>query len=169
MPSTYTPIAAQTLASAAGSVTFSSIPSTYTDLILIVNGRKDTAVNTDAFFCRLNGDGGSNYSSTELNGDGSSATSFRTSNDAYCRLGVIPGTSAGSSIYGVSIVNFLNYANTTTNKSMLTRGSVASGQVTGSVSLWRSTAAINSIVLYTAGLGNWASGSIFTLYGIKAA
>jgi hypothetical protein len=68
----------------------------------------------------------------------------------------------------VSIVNFQNYANTTTNKTILTRGSVAAGQVTAAVSLWRSTAAITSIVLYTAGLANWASGSQFTLYGIKA-
>jgi hypothetical protein len=167
MSATYEPIATTTLGSAQSSVTFNSF-SGYTDLILIVNGRKDTAVTTDAFFCRLNGDGATNYSWTELNGDGSAAISQRITSDSYCRLGVIPGNNAGTSTFGVSIVNFQNYANTTTNKTILTRGSVAAGQVTAAVSLWRSTAAITSIVLYTAGLANWASGSQFTLYGIKA-
>ena len=169
MPMTYDPIATQTLGSAAGSVTFSSIPSTYTDLVLVVNARKDTSVTVDAFYCRFNGDGATNYSWTSLAGDGSTAYSERTSNDSYCRLANLPGNNTGTLVFGTAIVNFQNYANTSTNKTMISRGSTAGGEVMASVSLWRSTAAINSFVLYTAGLGNWASGSSFTLYGIKAA
>ena len=168
MASTYEPIYTTTLGSAQSSVSFSSFGG-FTDLILIVNGRKDTSVSADAFYCRINGDGSNSYSWTEVNGDGSSATSNRTSNDSYCRLAVIPGNSAGTSVFGVSIVNFQNYTNTTTNKTILSRGSVASGQVMAGVSLWRNTAAVTSFTLYTAGLGNWSSGSQFTLYGIKAA
>lgn len=166
---TYEPIETKTLGTATNNVTFSSIPQTYTDLVLVVNGRKDTAVSTDAFFCRLNGDGTSSYSWTEVNGDGSSATTSKITNDSYCRLAVIPGNSAGSTTFGVSIVNFQNYSNTTTYKSILSRGSVADGQVMASVSSWQKTEAITSFTLYTAGLGNWAVGSIFTLYGIANA
>ena len=169
LPSTMTPIATQTLGSAAGSVTFVSIPSTYTDLVLIVNARKDTSVVADAFYCRINGDSATNYSWTSLGGNGSAAYSETTTNDNYCRLANIPGNTAGTSAFGSSIVNFQNYSNTTTHKTMISRGSTAPGEVMGGVTLWRSTAAINSLVLYTAGLGNWASGSMFTLYGIKAA
>ena len=79
---TYEPIETQTLSSAAGSVTFTSIPQTYTDLVLVVNGRKDSSVSVDAFYCRINGDGSSNYSWTSVAGDGSSAYSERTSNDS---------------------------------------------------------------------------------------
>jgi hypothetical protein len=169
MPTTYEPIATTTLGSASGSVTFSSIPSTYTDLVLIVNARQDTAVAFQAFFCRINGDSGSNYSWTALAGNGSSAISERISSDNYCRLSTIPGNNAGSSTYGTAIVNFMNYSNATTNKTMMSRGSVASSDSSVSVSLWRNTSAITSFVLYTAGLNNWASNSSFTLYGIKAA
>jgi hypothetical protein len=168
MATTYEPIYTTTLGSSQSSVSFSSFGG-YTDLVLIVNGRRDASVSTDAFYCRINGDGGSNYSWTSVAGDGSSAFSERTSNDAYCRLAVIPGNNAGTSVFGTAIVNFQNYTNTTTNKTMLSRGSVAAGQVMAGVSLWRNTAAITSFTLYTAGLANWASGSQFTLYGIKAA
>ena len=168
MAATYEPIYTTTLSTTASSVTFNSF-SGYTDLVLIVNGRKDSSVSVDAFYCRINSDGGSNYSWTSVAGDGGSAYSERTSNDSYCRLAVIPGNNAGSNVFGTSIVNFQNYANTNTNKTILSRGSVAAGQVMAGVSLWRSTSAITSFTLYTAGLANWASGSQFTLYGILAA
>jgi hypothetical protein len=163
---TYEPIETITLGTATNSVTFSSIPQTYTDLVLVVNGRKDTAVSTDAFFCRINGDGTNVYGWTEFNGDGTTATTSKITNDGYCRLAVIPGNNAGSTTFGVSIVNFQNYSNSTTFKSILSRGSVTAGQVMVSVSSWQKTDAITSFTLYTAGLGNWAVGSIFTLYGI---
>ena len=64
MPNTYEPIATNTLGSAASSVTFSSIPSTYTDLIVVMNYANSTGL-ADVFF-RFNGDTGSNYSDTIL-------------------------------------------------------------------------------------------------------
>jgi hypothetical protein len=164
---TYEPIESKTLGSATNNVTFSSIPQTYRDLVLIVNGRKDTSVSVDAFFCRINSDGGNNYSWTQLAGNGSSIYSDRVTNDSYCRLAIVPGNNAGSTTFGTAIVNFQNYSNTTTNKTMISRGSVVAGEVTASVSLWRNTNAITSFTLYTAGLGNWAVGSTFTLYGIS--
>ena len=56
MATTYTLITSQTLASSAASVTFSSIPSTYTDLVLRVSARTDNAAVSDGFYVGLNKD-----------------------------------------------------------------------------------------------------------------
>jgi len=63
MPSTYTPIATNTLASVSTGVTFSSIPSTYTDLVLVINYRLDGTGTGAAGALRFNSDSGSNKAS----------------------------------------------------------------------------------------------------------
>ena len=75
--STYTPIYAQTLSSATSSITFSNIPTTFTDLVLVFNGTRSAAGETNL---RFNDDTASNYSRTFLYGDGTSAVSGRQSN-----------------------------------------------------------------------------------------
>ena len=74
--STYTPIRTQTLSSVTASVTFSSLPQDYTDLILVINGGHNSTLGY-GLNVRLNNDTGSNYSSTALRGNGSIADSFR--------------------------------------------------------------------------------------------
>jgi hypothetical protein len=160
MPSTYEPIATQTLGSAAASVTFSSIPSTYTDLVLIISG---TIVGSDGGnLVTFNGDTGSNYSFTQFYGTGSATASNRSSNASSMQLG------RQGSVQSNSIINILNYSNTTTNKTAIARGNNTGGIVVAQVGLWRSTAAINSIAISNES-GNFNTGSTFTLYGIKAA
>lgn len=160
--STYTPIATTTLGSAAASYTFSSIPSTYTDLILVFAGSSSSAAQS--LEMRFNSDTGSNYSFTGLYGTGSVAGSFRTSNLTYARL---CNFSTGQ---GNAIAHIQNYSNTTTNKTILTRSNDAGNDVIGFVNLWRSTSAITSILLQNIGGGtNIAAGSTFTLYGIASA
>ena len=162
MPSTYTPIATTTLGSAQSSVTFSSI-SGYTDIYLVINANNTT--NGSSCKYQLNGDTGSNYSTTWLEGNGSAASSGRASNDTAGFLYY----NGNASVYNWSTVNahFQNYSNATTYKSVLARyGNQAQ---TGSyVSLWRSTAAVTSITL-NAITQNFQTGSTFTLYGILAA
>lgn len=161
---TYTAIATQTLGSAAASVTFSSIPSTYTDLVLVCN-----LVSTSAsanITATVNGDTGSNYSQTYLSGDGSSANSARNSNIASMNF-VWTGASLNNTV-GNAIMQFMNYSNTTTNKTVLTRYNVAAGETTTTANLWRNTAAISTIALATTS-NTWATGSTFSLYGILAA
>lgn len=158
MASTYTPIATNA-ASAVSSVTFSSIPSTYTDLICVIQAANST--NTDLGI-RFNGDTGSNYSVTLLVGNGSSASSTRYSNQGEIYLD-ITGTQTGQMVY---IVNVQNYSNTTTYKTSLTRYSNAGVSAEASVGLWRNTAAINSVTIKN-GVGTF-TGQV-TLYGIKAA
>jgi hypothetical protein len=164
LPSTMTPIATITLASSSSTVTFSNIPQTYTDLVIV-----SIASGNDGAICiRLNGDTGSNYSSTQVRGNGTTATSNRASNGTY-----IGGTSNFSVTAGAlqtSIWNIQNYANTTTNKTILFRDGMASHITGATVGLWRSTSAITSISLSPEfGTQVFYIGSTFTLYGVKAA
>ena len=160
---TYFPIATTTLGSSVASYTFTSIPSTYTDLVLICNG----TANAESCYAFQVGNGsvdtGSNYSSTMIYGTGSVAGSDRTSNATNGTLGRTSNTITTSYAY------FQNYANTSTYKTVLSRGGIAAQGVVGVVSMWRSTAAINTIKLTIDQGGNIASGTTFTLYGIAAA
>ena len=162
MPTTYDKIAAHTIPSAVSSYTFSSIPGTYTDLILITNG---LGVASDSLVLTMTFNGvTTNRSYTRLQGDGSTASSFRSTNDPA--IGVL-GNSEGGNV----IAHIMNYSNTTTFKTILTRYNsldAVDGRVGSYVSLWGSTAAINSILLGFSS-GNIATGTTFTLYGIKAA
>jgi hypothetical protein len=158
--STYTPIATNTLGSATSSVSFSSF-SGYTDLVLVFQ-TKLTASN--AIKVQYNSDTGSNYSYTRLYGIGSgSGSSDRASNASYFDAGF----SASDTVN--QIIQIMNYANTTTYKTALSRASTEGGsQVFANAWLWRSTSAITSIQIAGAS-GNLDTGSTFTLYGIVAA
>lgn len=166
MPSTYQAIATTTLTSAASSYSFSSIPSTYTDLIVVVNSKMTSAA--DNLNCQVgNGtiDTGTNYSYTYLSGDGTSAVSGNNSNLTSTLSGRL------GNVNSTNIIHFMNYSNTTTYKTIISRGNDAStnGQVVNYACLWRSTAAINIIKILEATGDTYAAGSTFTLYGIKAA
>jgi hypothetical protein len=167
---TYDEIATQTLSSASTTVTFSSIPSTYTDLILVSSvGSSDSA---QVYSCRLNGDTGTNYSLTLLVGTGGGAASQRETSISKMNIGKGIGVNTPNAS-AVIISNFQNYSNTTTNKTVLSRVSEALGAypgVSATVGLWRNTAAITSIELsLNNGIATFNAGSTFSLYGIKAA
>ena len=160
MPSTYNKIEAKTLGSAAASVTFSSIPLTYTDLVLVQVSKITTGAGTGTI--QINGDTTSNYSNTFLTGNGSTATSTRNS------ATVIYTGDASATDLQTSIYNFQNYANTSTYKTVLIRSNVASGTLSAVVGMWRSTTALDAITIGT-NTSTFTAGSTFTLYGIKAA
>ena len=163
--STYTPIATTTLGSAQATVTLSSIPSSYTDLVAVIN-IGSTSGSNDFCQARVNGDTGSNYSATILYGTGSTAASVRFTNDTVLYG---PQVNGGSVVNSMLITNFMNYSNTTTYKTTLMRSAHAGGEVDAVASLWRSTAAINSITWKLNSGANFVAGSTFTLYGIAAA
>jgi hypothetical protein len=166
MPSTYEPIATTTLGSAASSVTFSSISGTYTDLILIANTIIASVSGFPECSLRFNSDTGTNYSNTYLLGTGSSAVSGRGASYTYADCGYL---AANSSNPNTRIINIMNYSNTTTNKTIISRGSSVNGaQVIAYANLWRNTSAINSITIFTQS-DNYTAGSTFTLYGVKSA
>lgn len=169
MAVTYEPISTTTLGSA-NTITFSSIPATYTDLVLVIVGGLSRASTTDNLLVRLNGDTGLNYSDTYLLGNGTTASSGRdSSQDNLFYAGIrMDGTTYG--LTSNVIINFLNYSNTTTYKTALARGNSASAWgAEATVGLWRSTAAINSIYLAGQTSANFQAGTQATLYGIKAA
>lgn len=167
MPSTYTPIATTTLGSDTTTISFSSIPATYTDLILVCDQIQSnvagSSINDGRF--RFNDDSATNYSQTRISGDGSAASSARLSNEDILYIGIIP--QASNTVKALNILQIMNYANTTTFKTVLCRGN-GGGFVRANVGLWRSTAAINKITaIYPSQL--YKAGATFTLYGIKAA
>lgn len=163
--STYTPIQSYTLVATQSSVTFNTGLSGYTDLYLVINAKNTT--NGSACKYQLNGDTGSNYSTTWMEGNGSSATSGRASNDTSAFLYY----NGNANTYNWSQVNasFENASNTTTYKTCVARfGNQA--QTGAYVSTWRGsgTPAITSIKL-NAITQDFQIGSTFTLYGITAA
>ena len=165
MPSTYTPIATQTLASPQTTVNFNTF-SGYTDLRLVMSARTDTGNNVDYAVVKLNSDSGSNYSRTEMYGDGSSAASGRASN---WLIGIASTSQGGNTqLKTMNTMEFMNYSNATTFKTVLFRQTSAAQQVLAGVGLYRSTSAITSIDI-TGFYGTWQAGSTFTLYGILAA
>ena len=167
MAITYEPIITTTTSTAARSFNFTSIPSTYTDLVLVVNLTTAAATNMRM---RFNSNVATNYSTTHLNGSGSAATSTRenTENGGLIDYDAYPN--GGSSSISTYIININNYSNTTTFKTWLNRASNAGTGVVATVGLWRQTSAINAIEIYTSSAtGTISSGTVFTLYGIKAA
>jgi hypothetical protein len=157
--STYTPISTQTLTSAAASVTFTGIPQNYTDLVLIVTGTRNSA-SLDLLRYQFNGDAGTNYSRTFIIGNGSTASSSRSTNQTFGYAGDM-----SNSVISNHIIHFMNYSNTTTFKTVLTRGNKSDAYTEAEVNLWRNTAAINSIFLSPGGV-NFNADCTFTLYGI---
>jgi len=164
---TYVALDKITVGSAVASVTFSSIPSGYTDLVIIGNlGTTSGSANIAMQVGNGSIDTGSNYSFTNVNGDGSSAASSRASNQAqiYIDYSAYPTTTLTSTY----IWQVQNYSNTTTNKTVLGRSNTASRGTNATVGLWRSTSAINTIKLDTQST-TFLSGSTFSLYGISNA
>ena len=161
---TYTPIATTTLGSSASSVTFSSIPATYTDLVLVTEGIGASGGSYDVDMnVRLNSDSGSNYSFRYLFGNGSSVTSNRASNTTNGIVGGVNDTGRS-----MAICHFNNYSNTTTYKTFIARINRPT-LVAAFVNLWRSTSAISTIYLYPDSSKSFDAGFTFTLYGITAA
>jgi hypothetical protein len=156
---TYEPIASVTSTGQA-TISFTSIPSTYTDLVLVVNGAYSGTTYGSFTF---NSDTNNNYSYTRLLAySGGLISDYNTG--AAGRDGFSLDTTAGSVIATIQ-----NYANTTTFKTMLMRENNAAAGVAAYAYLWRSTAAITSIAITAKSSGTFVSGSTAVLYGIKAA
>jgi hypothetical protein len=163
MPATYEPIATSTISGAA-STTFSSIPSTYTDLRLVFRGTlSNSTAELGMYYGALTG---TPYSGTILQGDGASATGFRVSNRDVL---YVANNVFISSTQSLVTVDIFSYANTSINKTALitlSNDKNGSGTVQRQVALKRNTAAISSLTLEV--FVGTITGTA-TLYGIKAA
>jgi hypothetical protein len=167
VPSTYEKIATATVGTAGTSfLVMNSIPSTYTDLMLIINGSSASAMQVRM---RLNNDSSSSYSSTVMGTNGSTASGARSSSITAMPIDYFATftTASGS---GVSIVQLMNYSNTTTFKNAVFRANTAGSGVSVGSGLYASTNAITRIDIISAdGSTNISVGTTFNLYGIKAA
>jgi hypothetical protein len=157
---TYVELDKVTVGTATNIVTFSSIPGTYTDLRIVING---TAASTSYCTLRFNGDTGSSYSNTEIVGDGTTAGTYRNGSGVYAYTGSIYTAQTNN------LIDIFGYSNSTTFKSFFHKADNAGNSVKQSVGLWRSTSAITSITVGTGGATNFNTGTTFSLYGIATA
>lgn len=166
MATTYEPIATTTTSGSTATITFSSIPSTYTDLRLVL-WTKSISSST---WCRMyfNSDNaGTTYSNTYITGDGTTNTSSRTSNAANSLLGY-PSNVTPNFI----LVDIFEYKNTSIQKTFLItdcEDGGAAGTIRYIAGCWRSTAAISSINIVLDSPRTFTDGTKATLFGITAA
>lgn len=164
MPDTSTEVAlaTTTLSSAASTITFSSIAASYTDLRLVITG---TLSAGNGVRVQFNSDTATNYSYTELLGNGTSAASDRANNQTYIDLA--QGWYWNSTQPNFTTLDIFSYAGSTFKTALITTSIDwnGSGAVIREVGLWRSTAAISTITFSTSG-GDFAAGTTATIYGI---
>ena len=167
--SSYESIATVTVGSGgASTVSFTSIPSTYTHLQIRAIARGSAATNE--IWAQFNSDTAANYSTHQVYGSGAAVGASGTASTSYAKVGELSGTNASASIFGVSVIDILDYANT--NKYKTTRALTGTdingsgGYIVFASGNWRSTSAISSITLYynTYSFNQYSS---FALYGIK--
>lgn len=160
----------------ASAITFSNIPQSYAHLQIRGIGRSTTTgTGTDYLQVQFNTDTGSNYAWHDLTGDGSSVTGGAGSTQSNIRTGFLPRSSQLANSFGIAVIDILDYANTSKNKTLRSlcgmdynTGTAPVGQINLRSGLWTSTSAITSIKLYSEA-NNLAQYSSFALYGIRGA
>jgi hypothetical protein len=170
----YESIASTSGTGSSGTVTFSSIPSTYTSLQIRMIGRSNLAsTGTVSGRVQLNGDTSSaSYTSHMLFGNGTSAQVDSAASGTYTGMLLPTARDANAAnIMGANIIDIHNYTSTTQNKTMRAFSGVdinGTGAVYLQSGLWLSTAAVTSISLVLT-TSNWTSATQIALYGIKGA
>jgi len=153
----------------ASSISFSSIPSTYTHLQIRGIGAANSS-SQKQLVIQLNGDStAGHYADHLLVGDGSTASAGNdTGLGAMYFDRLSPGSS--SSAFGAFVIDILDYANTNKNKTVRVLGGWdgnGSGQIALGSGLWMQTSAVNSVTLFSDGAVNINQYSQFALYGVK--
>jgi hypothetical protein len=165
----YESIQTVTVGTPVSSITFNSIPATYTHLQIRAIGRSAYPAGYGLTTSMIiNSDSGSNYSQHYLAGDGSSVASAGVANNTSLGILWVGGTSTTANAFSVCVTDILDYSNTNKNKTVRSLGG---GDMNGDGGIqlwsgnWRNTSAITSITISNA--GNWVQYSSFALYGIK--
>jgi hypothetical protein len=171
MPNTYTLISSNVLASSAASVTFSSIPATYTDLVIRLSARTDVASVADGIKIECNSDTATNYSVRNLTADGATTSNFGFTNQVTANFTrSLNGNSVTANTFGSSEIYLPNY----TSGGSVPISSFGTGENNATTAymgigagLYRGSAAISTITITNSNNANFVSGSSFYLYGIK--
>jgi len=174
MATTYKLISSVTLSSSAANIDFTSIPSTYTDLLILCSIRTDRSDYVESIMLRFNSST-SNYTTRGLSNDGANVVSSTTSGETGMLIGILSGSSATANTFGNGSIYIPNYAG---NKNK----SVSADTVTESndpiatttylrlfAGLWSDISAITSIRLYSRNSFNFVQYSTAYLYGISNA
>jgi len=168
--SSYESIASATGTGSSTTITFSSIPSTYASLQIRIIGRSDSAASAGSITVYANNDTtATNYTRHRLSCDGATVTAFGAASTST-QLGRVTAASATANIMGVTIIDIIDYASSTKNKTFRSfsgHDQNGSGDVWLTSGLWMNTAAINRIDLVIG--GNWTTQTSIALYGIKGA
>lgn len=177
VPSSYESIASVTVGSGgSASASFTSIPSTYKHLQLRWIGRASQANTGLGVYMRINGNTGSNYARHWLRGNGSTASAANATSATQIDIGGVSGANSPSGIFGVGIIDILDYTNT--NKYKTIRSMQGTNQNTtaddniflASGFMFANTNAVTQIdiIADSAGVG-FVEYSQFALYGIRGA
>lgn len=172
----FTVIEHQELGAAAASVTFSSIPSSYDHLYLLISARSAGSGTNGYIRTQLNSDTGSNYSYTRLTASTATPSSSRSTSQTALGYWFITGDGNAADTFGVVKVWIPNYANTSNFKQVLSESvkedATAADWYWGvrlEAGLWQSTAAIDTIHMVETDAENFMQYSSFTLYGVTGA
>ena len=173
MPNTFELIASSTVgAGGAASIDFTSIPSTYTDLVLKLSVRNTGTGNVVDGYLRFNGSSSSYGTTRAIQGDGAGASSINNTTSTYMSWQVeMSGTTATANTFGNIDLYIPNYAGNT-NKSVsgdqVTENNGTTAYAFLTAGIWNNTSAINQITLYPVS-NNFAQYSTAYLYGVKNA
>ena len=164
MPDTFVKIASVTVGSGgASSIDFTSIPSTYTDLVLKVSTRTNRAAATDGLEIRLNG-ATTNHSGRRLTGDGTTAAS------SVSVYGNTDGNNATASTFGNAEIYIPNYAGSnykSFSMDTVSENNATANGMTLNANLWSQTTAVSSITIVMSDGTAFNQYSTAVLYGIK--
>ena len=170
MPDTFIKIASATVGSGgASSIDFTSIPSTYTDLLLKVSYRTTDATNTATLISNFNNDTSTNYNNLFLFGTGSSvgSGSYTSNNSNYHGYGNISTTTASTFANAeIYIPNYAGSTNKSSSSENVSENNATAANATLGANIWNNTSAINRVTLGVYAQ-NFAQYSTATLYGIK--
>ena len=170
VPPSFESVATTTVgAGGSSTVSFSSIPSTYKHLQIRGLSRA-TAGGIGAFFIQFNSDTGTNYADHRIEGNGATAYTDRNTSAIRALSGLQAGSTTGANIFGGSVVDVLDYQNTSKYKTIRALSGIdnnGSGNIAFGSGLWMSTSAVTSITLIPENTA-FAQYSSFALYGIKA-
>jgi hypothetical protein len=168
----YELISTTVLGSDTASVTFTGLGTSaaaYKHLQLRGTIRATSSSASNYGFFRVNGDTGANYAGHRLSGNGSSVSSGADTSQTGMYVGDFPAGTNTSGNFGAMIVDYLDFSNTSKNKTM--RYSIGFAGTSPSIhlrsGLWMSTAAITSLSFAVQDGSNWLTGSRFSLYGLK--
>jgi len=169
--SSYDSIATVTVgAGGSSSITFSSIPSTYQHLQVRYMPRISTSDTAENTWLRFNGDTGSNYAYHFLDGNGSAASAGAGTSQTRILAGRAGAANSGSNIFGVNILDVLDYADANKYKTARILGGIdisSAGNIRLDSGVWMNTSAITSLTISPTTANNFVQYSSFALYGIK--